>query len=582
MMKSLSRYAVVLVMITVSGLAVYAKERRLDMDTYRDKIKAAWIGKMAGVGWGITTEFRYSHRIVPDSLVYDWSGMMVNEGFNQDDIYLSAFFLTLIDKSGPMIDSHTAVIERQNMDFEYGRKNHLVIKEGIAPPDLAHPEYKRSPDGCSYTCGADYSGLIAPGMPEVPVFFGNTFGSGSAYGDGIYGGVFLASMYCEAFFTSDIDRIISAALKSIPEKSLVYQAVRDVVKWHRKNPDDWKNTWNEIMDKYWWDEENNWLEWPYGGRQKGINLDSKSMCAFTVMSLLYGNGNLEKTIRIAVQASEDADCDASIAAGILCAAQGMAGIEDKFYSMLDHEMYVKYMPYTFDDLLGLTEKVARKVIPHFGGRIENMDGKEYFIVPVSGLDNNKAECLSSKYPGPLTGSRFTRDELDGLELISDGGFENSSDAWSFFLNNKANHILPVDYEGRIESGYSKMSATGLANALVSLWYQNGYRNSGSKLFAGLRQTVMLQVGTEYRLSCRVKTNGGEAFAGKGRLTVKTLEGRVLGEVTFGDKPEWTKVGFTFDSGIAEAVVVEAGFSGMNETRMSCRFDDFSMKKVRHN
>lgn len=580
-MRSFGRLLLMAAMLVLSCPSALTKDRKIRMDDYRDKVKAAWIGKMAGVGWGITTEFRYSHSIVPDSLVYDWSEGMVNEGFNQDDIYLSAFCLGLMDRYGLHVDARRATIERQNIEFEYGRRNRLVAEEGIAPPDLAHPVYKRTSDGCGYTCGADYAGIVAPGLPYVPVHYGDVFGSGIGYGDGIYGGVFLGAMYCEAFFTSDIVRIISEALKSIPERSLVYQAVSDVLAWYRSDmKKDWKATWQKIMDKYWWNEENNWTEWPYGGRCKGINLDSKSMCAFTVMSLLYGDNDLEKTMRIAVQASEDADCDASIAGGILCTALGMDGIDGKFYAALDHGMKIKYLPYTFDGLLDLTEKIARRVIPHWGGRIETDGGVEYIVVPESVLDNNGEKCFSSRFPEPLSGARFTEDELDGLELISDAGFENQSSAWSFFMDNGANHILPVKYSGCIEGGFRKCSRTGLADAYLSLWYQNGYRRSGSKMSVGLRQTIPVKCGCGYRLSCWVKTEGGEAFRKKGRLAVRTLDGRVLEEVFFGDKPEWTKVGLAFEAASESEVVVEAGFTGVNETELSCRFDDFSMKKIK--
>ena len=38
---------------------------RLPVSQYRDKMKAGWIGQMAGVGWGAPTEFRYKGRIIP-------------------------------------------------------------------------------------------------------------------------------------------------------------------------------------------------------------------------------------------------------------------------------------------------------------------------------------------------------------------------------------------------------------------------------------------------------------------------------------------------------------------------------------
>ncbi len=550
--------------------------RTISMDEYLDKVRAAWIGKMAGVGWGITTEFRYSHRIVPDSLVYDWNPAMVNEGYNQDDMYLSVFNLKMIDRFGPEVSARMACIERQNIEFEYGRRNKRVILDRVAPPDVAHPSNKPTADGCGYTCGADYSGLIAPGLPQVAWHYGQELGSYVAYGDGIYGGIFMGAMYCEAFFEKDIVTIIRKALKSIPSESLVYKAVEDVLIWHSECPQDWKHTWQKVMDNYWWNIENNPTEWPYGGKLKGINLDSKSMCAFTVMALLYGEGDLMETIRIAVQGSEDSDCNASIAAGILCASRGMEAVGKVFYESLRKDVRFKYMDIGFDGLMSLTESVARQVIPAFGGEIIDKRGVEIIRIKDSGFDMNGAACVSTFSPEPLTGAVYEEEELRGREYISDCGFENYSSSWSFYLDNRANHILPIKCDSRVENFLDGNARTGHADAQIDLWYRNGYRRSGTKMFSGLRQIVSLDEDKSYRLSCFVKTEG-EGLKGRGRLRVRTLDGRVLSEVSFGSKPDWTKVGLKFDSDSNAYIIVEAGMYGVNDTHVVCRFDDFSIK-----
>ena len=557
-------------------LSTVCHARTISMEEYLDRVRAAWIGKMAGVGWGITTEFRYSHRIVPDSLMYDWNPAMINEGYNQDDMYLSIFALKMLDKYGSHPSARKTCIDRQNIEFEYGRRSRHVLEDRIAPPDVSHPHYKPTADGCGYTCGADYSGIVAPGLPQAAYYYGNEFGSYVAYGDGIYGGIFLGSMYCEAFFEDNINRIIKKALKSIPEKSLVHQAVEDVVLWHSEYPEDWKKTWQNIMDRYWWNLDNNQTSWPYGGQLKGINLDSKSMCAFTVMALLYGKGDLMETIRIAVQGSEDSDCNASIAAGILCASKGMKAVDEVFYSSLRKDVRFKYMDIGFDGLMSLTESVARQVIPAFGGEIVVKKGVEVIRIKDSGFDMNDLSCVSTFSPGPLTGAHYEPEEMTEREFISDCGFENYSTAWSFFLDNRANHILPVRSDLRMENFLDGKARTGHADAKLDLWYKNGYRRSGTRMFAGLRQIVKLDPGKTYRLSCHVRTEG-KGLKGKGRLRVCTLDGKVLSEVSFGEKPDWTKVGLKFESGCEMYIIVEAGMYGVNDRQIVCRFDDFSIK-----
>lgn len=552
------------------------RERRIPLSEYADKVRAAWLGKMAGVGWGITTEFRYSHRLVPDSMMQAWRPEMVNEGYNQDDLYLSLLSLELLRQYGPEITSRRACLERQNMQFEYGGRNALVWRDSIAPPDLGHPLYKPTSDGCGYTCGADYSGIAAPGLPAAPVRFAATFGSDRCYGDGLYGGVFVGAMYCEAFFTEDLHRIVDAALRSIPEQSLLSRAVRDVVRWHRLYPDDWKRTWQLIMDNYWWNEENNWIAWPYGGVRKGINLDSKSMAAMSVMALLYGEGDLYRTMRIAVQASEDSDCNASIAAGVLLASRGMKAVDEELLTAFDCGRRFKYFSRNFDGMVDLTLDVARQVIPTFGGRIEVRDGEEWIVVPARGADLRCTEYLSSKTPGPLTGSRYTADELDCLELLTDPGFENDDPAWSFFSDLKNNHILPVERIGRIEGVSENRARTGFCNALLGSWFHSGYPRANTRLFSGVRQLARVAPGREYRLSCFVRTEGG-GFGGKGVVRVLTPGGREMASATFGDKPEWTRVGLDVANGGEDLLVVEIGFRGVENRRMTLRIDDCSLK-----
>ena len=71
----------------VSVTQAAQKFRRLPVKEYVDKMKAGWIGQMAGVGWGGPTEFRYTGRIIPEDKMPKWHPNMINQ-FGQDDIYV--------------------------------------------------------------------------------------------------------------------------------------------------------------------------------------------------------------------------------------------------------------------------------------------------------------------------------------------------------------------------------------------------------------------------------------------------------------------------------------------------------------
>ena len=128
--------------------------------------------------------------------------------------------------------SPTAAI-RSGWPTRPGRGN---LRNGIAPPDSSHPKFHNCAGAIDYQIEADYSGLIAPGMPDVVIALGEKFGRLMNYGDGVYAGQFMGAMYAEAFFEKDVMKLIEAGLRAIPPESLYAGMVRDMLQWHKENP----------------------------------------------------------------------------------------------------------------------------------------------------------------------------------------------------------------------------------------------------------------------------------------------------------------------------------------------------------
>ncbi|MHC4842281.1 MAG: hypothetical protein ACYTEE_00620, partial [Planctomycetota bacterium] len=194
-----------LLIITVSlfliPLTSIASEefRRLHVKDYVDKMKAGWIGQMAGVGWGGPTEFGWRGTIIPEDKMPKWSPEKINQ-FRQDDIYVEMTFLRTLELHGLDVSTRQAGIDFANsgymlwhankygrdnvrdvstrqagIDFansgymlwhanKYGRDN---VRDGIAPPDSGHPKFSAHADDIDYQIEADYAGLISPGLPNV-------------------------------------------------------------------------------------------------------------------------------------------------------------------------------------------------------------------------------------------------------------------------------------------------------------------------------------------------------------------------------------------------------------------------------
>ena len=180
--------------------------RRISLNRYRDKMMGGWLGQMVGVSWGDPIEFKYRGAICPEDQTPKWNEDMVNDAFGQDDLYVEMTFLRSMEEHGFDVSLKQAGLDFAATGFALwhannaGREN---LRNGIAPPDSGHPQFNEHADDIDYQIEADFSGLIAPGLPNITIRLGEKFGRLMNYGDGIYGGQFIGGMYTEAFFEDD-------------------------------------------------------------------------------------------------------------------------------------------------------------------------------------------------------------------------------------------------------------------------------------------------------------------------------------------------------------------------------------------
>lgn len=390
--------------------------RRILVKDYQSKMKAGWLGQMAGVGWGATTEFDFNGRIIPEDSVPKWEPHMINQYF-QDDLYVEMTFLKTLDEHGFEVSIRQAGIDFANSRYQlwhanlFGRYN---LRSGIAAPYSGHPEYNDHADDIDYQIEADFSGLIAPGMPQTVIELGEKFGAIMNYGDGLYGGQFVGTMYAEAFFESNISKIIQAGLASIPTESQYAETIRNVIKWHKENPEDWQKTWQLIENKY--NLNHDYRKFSCSGTNPEFNIDAKINGAYIVMGLLYGNGDMDQTIIISMRGGQDSDCNPSNAAGILATAMGLENLPDKFQTGIDDTTKFSYTAYDFPSLLKVCEKLSRQAVLNAGGRIErNSDGLEEYLIPRQTL---KLKTLEQSWAaGEIKGDVYlTQAEIDQITI----------------------------------------------------------------------------------------------------------------------------------------------------------------------
>jgi len=291
----------------------------LNKQQLKDKIKGGWAGQTIGVTFGGPYEFRFQGTFIGDYQSLSWydgylKNVMLNNPGLYDDLYMDLTFVDVFEKYGldaPIDSFANAYANAGYMLWHANQAGRYNILHGIKAPMSGYWKNNPHADCIDYQIESDFAGLMSPGMPNTASTISDKIGHIMNFGDGWYGGVFVGAMYSLAFISDDINHIINEALKTIPKQSEFYQSISDVIAWHKKYPNDWKQTWLEIQKK--WANDIGCPE----GVFVPFNIDAKVNAAYVVLGLLYGQKDFTKTLELTTRCGQDADCNPSTAGGIL-------------------------------------------------------------------------------------------------------------------------------------------------------------------------------------------------------------------------------------------------------------------------
>jgi ADP-ribosylglycohydrolase len=345
----------------------------LSNEELMDKIKGAWAAQTIGVTFGSPVEFQYNSTMIQDYQELEWyDGMLMDTYTNEpgayDDIYMDLTFVQVFEDEGLDAPVESFANAYAYADYQLWFANQIGrynIRHGIMPPASGHWLNNPCADDIDFQIEADFAGLMCPGMVNASSEISDKIGHIMNYGDGWYGGVYVAAMYALAFVSDDIDYVVNEALKTIPPESKFYQTMSDVIRWHRQDPEDWKATWFKVHRK--WSED---IGSPYGVFQP-FNIDAKINAAWVLMGLLYGNGDFTRTFEIATRCGDDADCNPASAGGILGAMLGYRNIPDYWKQGLDEVEAIdfKFTTISLNDAYNMSFRHAREMIERNGGEV---------------------------------------------------------------------------------------------------------------------------------------------------------------------------------------------------------------------
>ena len=346
------------------------ESRTITAETLKDKIAGGWAGKMIGVTYGAPSEFKAQAKTFEDTI--NWVPKDVKGSLWQDDLYVQLTFLETMDQFG--IDAPAKKFQEFFAKSGYelwhanvqGRKNYF---DSIFPPQSGHPDYNIHADDIDFQIEADYIGFMCPGMPQTAHKIADKIGHIMNYGDGVYGGVFVGALYSQAYFESDIRKLIEKALLSLPAESEYSKIIKDAILLHDQFPNDWRTSWKELEAK--------WGDTHICDAGTISNIDAKFNGAFIVIGLLYGDGDPLKTMEITTRCGQDSDCNPSNAMSVLGVIKGLSGLP-KSYQNAIHAMgdsLFIFTNYSYNKAVDQTFKYAKELAIQNGGMVNDKEIK---------------------------------------------------------------------------------------------------------------------------------------------------------------------------------------------------------------
>jgi ADP-ribosylglycohydrolase len=261
---------------------------RLDRWGLQDRLGAAWLGRAAGQRLGTPTR-GWSHRQIPLDYTLLGLGLLETYGFGFDTVQVARQWMEHL----PVLRTHTA---------ERAAYRNLML--GLGPPATAA---WRNPyrEWVGAQVRADIWGYVSPGNPAQAAALAFRDARLSHTGNGIFGELWVAALLACAFVTNDVVAAIRAALGQVPARSRLAEAVREQLSLHAEGSG-WaaahERTRERLAGYHWMHVIGN--------------------AAVVAAALLWGDGDFERTIGLAVQAGWDTDCNGATVGSVLGAMHG--------------------------------------------------------------------------------------------------------------------------------------------------------------------------------------------------------------------------------------------------------------------
>ncbi len=366
----------------------------------KDKIAGAWIGQMVGNIYGLEYENKFVDEPGEGPFVFN-KGMKkmadVDGAFSDDDTDVEYLYLMMMEKYG--VDPTYAQIKERWMYHIRDRvwlANRAALglmHYGFAPPYTGKKEYNPHWFQIDPQLINEIWAYTAPGMPDYAAGISDWAARITSDDWAVSPTVVYGAMYSEAFFESDIPTLIRHAKEYLPQEDRFRAVMDECIDLHKRYPDDWKAARKVMADELYFNEpEITRSIW---------NADLNG--AMGILSLLYGDGDIEKTLNIGCALGFDCDNQTATICGLLGVINGVESVPTDRAMPFEHwkkpfnDRYINVTRYdmpdaSIEDLIERTVVLAEKNILARGGKVREENGekiytintKARFIVPEEG------------------------------------------------------------------------------------------------------------------------------------------------------------------------------------------------------
>ncbi|MBE6757388.1 MAG: ADP-ribosylglycohydrolase family protein [Ruminococcaceae bacterium] len=324
-----------------------------------DRVHGAWLGRVCGCMLGKTVEGIRTNELIP--FLKDTGNFPLHRYILRSDVteatlqkYSFPFKWQCYVDDGdgaPADDDTNYTVMYQQMVQRYGRdftpldvsrtwlwyqpKDAYCTAERVAyrnfvngyvPPTSAiHQNPYREWIGAQIR--GDYFGYINPGNPALAAEMAWRDASVSHVKNGIYGEMFVGAMLAVAAETNDIEDIVCGGMAEIPHTSRLYEALNSVlIDWQNRVTQE--DCFARIHAK--WDEytDHGWCH-------------TIPNAMIVAAALLYGEGDFERSVCMAVETGFDTDCNGATVGSVLGMAHGSNSIPAAWSEPLHDTLYTE-------------------------------------------------------------------------------------------------------------------------------------------------------------------------------------------------------------------------------------------------